>query len=178
MGVGGTSVSATEAIMGAVPKEKAGIGSAMNDATRELGGTIGVAVVGSVYASVYAATLTATSIAQQLPAPALATARSSMAGALGVASRLYEGEATRLVAAANRAFLHGLTAGSWVAAGVALAGAALAVAFLPARPERGAVNRDFKATLAALADVSSAASRDRTSDVLTGEADGPARVRE
>jgi hypothetical protein len=45
-GLGLTSAPATEAIMGVVPKEKAGIGSAMNDATRELGGTLGVAVIG------------------------------------------------------------------------------------------------------------------------------------
>src|SRR4029453_5272578 len=55
--VGLTSAPATEAIMGVVPKEKAGIGSAMNDATRELGGTLGVAVIGSVFASLYAAPL-------------------------------------------------------------------------------------------------------------------------
>lgn len=134
LGVGATAVPATEAIMGAVPKEKAGIGSAMNDATRELGGTLGVAVVGSVYASVYAATLAAASIARQLPPQALATARSSMTGALAVADRMPAGPATQVVGAANHAFLRGLTAGSFVAAGVALAGAALAAAFLPARP--------------------------------------------
>ncbi len=45
---------ATEAIMGALPKEKAGVGSAMNDVLRELGGTLGVAVLGSILASKYA----------------------------------------------------------------------------------------------------------------------------
>ena len=45
---------ATEAIMGALPKEKAGVGSAMNDVLRELGGTLGVAVLGSLLASKYA----------------------------------------------------------------------------------------------------------------------------
>src|SRR5262245_35420211 len=53
VGLGLTTAPATEAIMGVVPKEKAGIGSAMNDTTRELGGTLGVAVVGSVFASIY-----------------------------------------------------------------------------------------------------------------------------
>jgi len=136
LGVGATTAPATEAIMGTVPKEKAGIGSAMSDATRELGGTLGVAVVGSVYASVYASTLAKASIAQQLPAHALATARSSMTGALAVANRMIgEGPAAQIVAAANHAFLRGLTAGSFVAAGVAFAGALLAAAFLPARPK-------------------------------------------
>ena len=50
-GMGLTSAPATEAIMGAVPRAKAGAGSAVNDATRLFGGTLGVAVIGSVAAS-------------------------------------------------------------------------------------------------------------------------------
>ena len=50
-GMGLTSAPATDAIMGVVPKAKAGVGSAVNDATRLLGGTLGVAIIGSVYAS-------------------------------------------------------------------------------------------------------------------------------
>ncbi len=57
-GMGLTSAPATEAIMGVVPKAKAGVGSAVNDATRLLGGTLGVAVIGSVFASLYASRLT------------------------------------------------------------------------------------------------------------------------
>ena len=56
--MGLTSAPATEAIMGVVPTAKAGVGSAVNDATRLLGGTLGVAVIGSVYASLYASRLT------------------------------------------------------------------------------------------------------------------------
>src|SRR4029079_10136496 len=52
-GVGLVSAPATEAIRGVVPTAKAGIGSAVNDATRLLGSTLGVAVIGSVYASLY-----------------------------------------------------------------------------------------------------------------------------
>ncbi len=58
-GIGLTSAPATEAIMGVVPTAKAGVGSAVNDATRILGATLGVAVIGSVYASLYASRLTA-----------------------------------------------------------------------------------------------------------------------
>jgi hypothetical protein len=50
-GMGLTSAPATEAIMGVVPRAKAGVGSAVNDATRLLSGALGVAVIGSVYAS-------------------------------------------------------------------------------------------------------------------------------
>ncbi len=53
-GLGLTTSPATEAIMGALPAAKAGVGSAVNDTTRELGGTLGVALVGSVFASLYA----------------------------------------------------------------------------------------------------------------------------
>src|SRR5262249_56547826 len=59
-GMGLVSAPATEAIMGVVPKAKAGVGSAVNDATRLLGSTLGVAVIGSVYASLYSSRLTAT----------------------------------------------------------------------------------------------------------------------
>ncbi len=56
-GMGLTSAPATEALMGVVPTARAGVGSAVNDATRLLGGTLGVAVIGSVYASLYAGRL-------------------------------------------------------------------------------------------------------------------------
>src|SRR4029077_1952236 len=59
VGMGFTSAPATEAIMGVVPRAKAGVGSAVNDATRLLGGTLGVAVIGSVYASLYGSRLSA-----------------------------------------------------------------------------------------------------------------------
>ena len=52
-GMGLTMAPATESIMGSIPREKAGIGSAMNDTTRQVGGALGVAVIGSVLASVY-----------------------------------------------------------------------------------------------------------------------------
>src|SRR5207247_10635260 len=57
-GVGLVSAPATEAIMGVVPKAKAGIGSAVNDATRLLGSTLGVDGTGRVYVSLYNTRLT------------------------------------------------------------------------------------------------------------------------
>ena len=56
-GLGLTTAPATEAIMGSLSADKAGVGSAVNDTTRELGGTLGVAIVGSVFASVYSGRL-------------------------------------------------------------------------------------------------------------------------
>ena len=82
LGMGLTTAPATEAIMGVVPKEKAGVGSAVNDATRELGATLGVAIIGSVYASLYASGIQ--DAAGSLPAPALDTASDSIGAALTV----------------------------------------------------------------------------------------------
>jgi hypothetical protein len=139
-GMGLTSAPATEAIMGVVPKAKAGVGSAVNDATRLLGGTLGVAVIGSVYASLYASRLTKL-LAPGLSATVARTAHSSVGAALGVAGKLaHAGDprhATAVHDAAVSAFFHGFNAANYVAAGVAALGAVMAVALLPAQPNVG-----------------------------------------
>jgi EmrB/QacA subfamily drug resistance transporter len=136
-GMGLTSSPATEAIMGAVAKEKAGVGSAVNDATRLLGGTLGVAVIGSVYASVFAGRLDAR-LPSALPAALGRAAHSSVGSALGVAQHLSATGNAQLgggvARAASGAFIHGLSIGCLVAAGVAIAGAAMAAALLPSFP--------------------------------------------
>ena len=71
LGMGFISTPATESILQVLPPSRAGVGSAVNDATRELGGTLGVAVVGSVFSSVYAAHL-ADGAWSRLPGGALA----------------------------------------------------------------------------------------------------------
>jgi hypothetical protein len=86
LGMGLTTAPATEAIMGVVPKGKAGIGSAVNDATRELGATLGVAIIGSVYASLCASGIR--DAAGSLPPPALDAASDSIGAALTVAGQL------------------------------------------------------------------------------------------
>jgi len=136
-GMGLTSAPATEAIMGVVPKAKAGVGSAVNDATRLLGGTLGVAVIGSVYASLYTSRLTG-ALAGRLPAGLTRTADASLGAALAVAHRLTLAGHPRLASAihdaASSAFLHGFRSANYVAAGVAAAGALTALALLPAQP--------------------------------------------
>jgi EmrB/QacA subfamily drug resistance transporter len=136
-GMGLTSAPATEAIMGVVPKAKAGVGSAVNDATRLLGGTLGVAVIGSVYASLYASRLTS-GIPAQLPATVAHTAHASIGAALTAADKLLHGGHPALAAAvhnaASSAFFHGFHAANFVSAGVAAAGAVMALALLPAHP--------------------------------------------
>lgn len=128
-GLGLTSAPATEAIIGVVPAARAGVGSAVNDATRELGGTLGVAVIGSVAVSVYRDGLGGSG----LP-PAARAAAGQLLGAAGeLAQRT--GDAV-LLAAAQQSFLDGLAAGCYVAAAVALVGAALTALYLPAHPDR------------------------------------------
>jgi hypothetical protein len=137
LGLGLTSAPATESIMGAVPRAKAGVGSAINDSTRLIGGTLGVAVIGSVYASVYASRLAATMPAA-VPAPAAAIAHQSVGAAYAAAGKIealgHPALGLALQHASTNAFLRGLTIGALVAGGVAALGAVLAVLFLPAQP--------------------------------------------
>jgi EmrB/QacA subfamily drug resistance transporter len=138
-GMGMTSAPATEAIMGAVPRAKAGVGSAVNDATRLFGGTLGVAVIGSVAASLYSSRLAATA-PPHLPAPAASAAKASIGGAILASQALTRSgltqTGTKLAASASGAFLHSLSGGCAVAGGVALAGAIMVGIFLPDRPGR------------------------------------------
>jgi predicted MFS family arabinose efflux permease len=135
-GMGLTSAPATEAIMGVVPKAKAGVGSAVNDATRLLGGTLGVAVIGSVYASLYASRLTS-ALPVRVPGSVAHATRGSVGAALTAADKLHAGHpalATAIHDAASSAFFDGFHTANYVAAGVAAAGAVLALALLPAHP--------------------------------------------
>jgi EmrB/QacA subfamily drug resistance transporter len=137
IGMGLTSAPATEAIMGAVPAAKAGVGSAVNDATRLTGGTLGVAIIGSVYASLFSTRLTGT-LPAQLPHTLAETAHSSIGAALAVSSGLAHGGhgalADAVHTAATAAFMRGIHGGEWVAGAISVAGALLAYLLLPAHP--------------------------------------------
>ncbi|WP_369254476.1 DHA2 family efflux MFS transporter permease subunit [Streptomyces sp. R35] len=137
LGMGLTSAPATESIMGAVAADQAGVGSAVNDSTRLLGGTLGVAVIGSVYASLYDARLN-TTLPATLPPALTDLAHQSVGAAVGVSSQLAaHGQAAAadvVRQAATGAFDHGLSVGCVVAGVVAVAGALLAGVFLPAQP--------------------------------------------
>jgi EmrB/QacA subfamily drug resistance transporter len=138
-GIGLTSAPATESIMGAVPRAKAGVGSAVNDATRILGGTLGVAVIGSIYASLYASRLSS-ALTVRLPDAVASTAHRSVGGAVGAAAQLDAAGHARLARtlrdAASTAFFGGFGTACLVAAGVASVGAILAWALIPAQPLR------------------------------------------
>ncbi|HZD24126.1 MAG TPA: DHA2 family efflux MFS transporter permease subunit, partial [Acidimicrobiia bacterium] len=88
MGMGTAMAPATDSIMGSLPLAKAGVGSAMNDTTRQIGGALGVAILGSVLGSVYSSTMQPLVEASPLPAQAAAVASDSIGGALGVAQQV------------------------------------------------------------------------------------------
>jgi EmrB/QacA subfamily drug resistance transporter len=137
IGMGFTQAPATESIMGAVPKQKAGIASAVNGATRLFGGTLGVAVIGSVAASLYTSRLV-TLLPAGLPGPAVTAAKGSVGGAAVAGQQLSQaglaGPARALSDAAVAAFMHSLSGACLVAAGVAAVGVLLVALWLPARP--------------------------------------------
>lgn len=136
-GLGITSAPATESIMGAVSNAQAGVGSAVNDSTRLLGGTLGVAVLGSVYASLYGARLTST-LPVSLPGSLSSAAHQSVGAAFAVASKVssagHPAVGNAIHQASSGAFLHGFSVACIVAAIAAASGVALAAAFLPAQP--------------------------------------------
>ena len=136
-GLGLTTAPATESIMGSLPPAKAGVGSAVNDTTRELGGTFGVAIAGSLLASVYTTGLAEAFRGSPLPPEAVSTAQESVGAAFFVAE-----EATRVAGpaagafvrdAAAQAFVDGFTLTSRVLSAVVFVGAIAAAILLPAR---------------------------------------------
>ena len=128
-GVALTMSPMTAAIMSAVPPRRAGAGSAMNDATRELGAALGVAVLGSVAASRYSSGLN--SVAASLSPADAAAARTSLATALQTASRLPHDAATRLVSGADHAFVSGIHVAAMTGAVLAACAALIVLRFLP-----------------------------------------------
>jgi EmrB/QacA subfamily drug resistance transporter len=132
LGMGTAMSPATDSIMGSLPKEKAGVGSAVNDTTRQVGGALGVAVLGSLAAATYHAKIAGSKVYASLPGPARAAARDSIGSALQAAPHL--GAAGRqLIADASGAFVHAMSVSSMVAGIAAFGGALVALVFLPAR---------------------------------------------
>jgi len=96
----------TAQIMSAVPPRRAGAGSAMNDATRELGAALGIAVLGSLAASRYSSALR--NLVTGLSGPQRAAARGSLAGALRTAASLPAGARRALELGSKTAFVDGI----------------------------------------------------------------------
>jgi EmrB/QacA subfamily drug resistance transporter len=124
---------ATESVMGSLPREKAGVGSAMNDTTRQVGGALGVAVLGSVFTSAYTARLA--SALTGLPAVVGEKVRASVGAALGVAHSIGGPAGRGLASVAVDSFIHAMSRALVIGALVAILGAAISLIWLPNRAE-------------------------------------------
>jgi EmrB/QacA subfamily drug resistance transporter len=131
VGQGLAMAPATSSIMGSLPAAKAGVGSAINNTIRQVGSALGVAVLGSVLSARYASSITP--VLHGLPAPTAAAARRSVGAATQVAARLGP-SGTALLAASRSAFVAGMGTALLVGLGFVLAGALVALLFLPSRP--------------------------------------------
>jgi predicted MFS family arabinose efflux permease len=132
-GMGMTMAPATESVMGSLPREKAGVGSAVNDTAREVGGSLGVAVLGSILSSGYRSSLDL-DLSQAPPAAADAI-REGVGSALAVAEQAPAGVGPQIVDAARSAFTDAMAPVFWFAAGVALLTAVLVLKLMPSRGE-------------------------------------------
>ncbi|HYI62500.1 MAG TPA: MFS transporter [Acidimicrobiales bacterium] len=148
-GMSMTMTPLTTLIMSAVPLGKAGVGSAMNDTTRELGGALGVAILGSLVTSRFTSSLSPALTG--LPEQARGVAESGLTGALEVARQLGGAPGQALQAAGQQAFVDGLGLAATVGA-VVVFSAAVAAWFLlprgataPAHPVPGATAADAAA---------------------------------
>jgi EmrB/QacA subfamily drug resistance transporter len=131
LGVGVTMPPATDSIMGSVPPAKAGVGSAVNDATRQLGGALGVAMLGSVFSSVYAGTLRSALADQPIPAATVDAAAQQIGAALGAAPRIGGQQGAELADVARQAFVDGFGISALAGAGAALLCAGMVVVGRP-----------------------------------------------
>ena len=132
VGMGLLIAPATASIMGALPPGRAGVGSAMNDTTRQVGGALGVAVMGSVAAAAYRGEVDDRLTAAGLGGRTLATARENLDAALHAATGAGGGAGDLITEAGRAAFITGLRWASLVAFAVAVVGAATAWRLLPA----------------------------------------------
>jgi EmrB/QacA subfamily drug resistance transporter len=134
IGIGMAMTPATDSIMSALPREQFGVGSAVNDTVREIGGALGVAVLGSVFAAGYAGRMSDAIVG--LPAEVADAATGSLAGALAVAAQL-GGEAGLVLAVVARdAFVAAQSMTSLIGVAFAIGGALIALAWMPDRIDR------------------------------------------
>ncbi len=128
-GIALTMSPMTAAIMGAVPARRAGAGSAMNDASRELGAALGVAVLGSVAASHYASAMG--TVVSHIPVDQRGAAETSLAGALQTAAKLPAAAGHALTLGAQDAFIGGIQLAVTAGAILAIVAAVIVYRFLP-----------------------------------------------
>jgi EmrB/QacA subfamily drug resistance transporter len=151
IGMGLVMAPATESIMGSLPRSKAGVGSAMNDTTRQMGGALGVAIIGSVLASSYRPGVEGKLRALHAPTRVITAARDSIGGAVDAAKTLAQPLRSSVTSAARTEFVHAFRGSLLVAVGVVLVAAAVTFGLLPARAsDEGALDDDALDGLASL----------------------------
>lgn len=119
-------------VMSVVPEENAGVGSALNDTVRQVGGALGVAILGSALNSVYSSHM-ADQVAR-LPAAAAGAAQDSVGAATQIAATIGGPAGSALMHGAAEAFTDGIHVAVAVAAGLAVAGMIAVLIFMPRRP--------------------------------------------
>jgi EmrB/QacA subfamily drug resistance transporter len=136
LGVGAGLVlpSATGSVMGSLPTEHTGVGSATNGTLLQVGGALGVAVVGSLLSTRYEHRLTGPLVQYRVPHAVQQTILGSLGGALEAAGQIGGAGALLLAHLARSAFVSGMDVGLRTAAVVVLAGALLSAVALPSRP--------------------------------------------
>ncbi|HTP15811.1 MAG TPA: MFS transporter [Streptosporangiaceae bacterium] len=136
-GAGLAIPTATGSVIGSVPESDSGVASATNTTAIQLGGALGVAVVGSLLATRYQDTMTAALAGQHLSHTAMTAIHSSLGGALAVAARAGGAAGQLLALLARTAFVNGMDLGLLTGAVVAIAGCLLVLVWLPARSGQG-----------------------------------------
>lgn len=129
LGIGLAMSPTTDLLMSAVPRSRAGMGSAMNDTTRELGGSLGVAILGSLLASKYSAQVAVFTV--KLPVAARTVAENSLAGSLAVAGKLPAAFGSTLAASAKSAWMVGFRFSLVTGAVIVATAAVIAFLWLP-----------------------------------------------
>jgi EmrB/QacA subfamily drug resistance transporter len=135
-GAGLAIPTATGSVLGSVPESDSGVASATNTTAIQVGGALGVAVVGSLLATRYQDTMSTSLAGRHLPHAVLTAIQSSLGGALAVAAHVGGPAGDLLAHLARTAFVNGMDLGLFTAAVVALAGAAAALAWLPGRTSK------------------------------------------
>jgi EmrB/QacA subfamily drug resistance transporter len=131
LGIGFTQAPVTESIMGSVPPSRAGVGSAVNDTTRQTGGALGVAVLGSIFAARFHSVI---GYVPGVPNDAARAARESIGSAQQAATTLPTAQGESVRDAAHHAFLSSMRLTYTIAVLVVVAAIAIAYRYLPARP--------------------------------------------
>jgi EmrB/QacA subfamily drug resistance transporter len=132
LGLGLAAAPTATAILDALPVARAGVGSAVNDTARQVGGALGIAVLGSVLSSFYRGSLGAQALIDRLPPVLAGAVRDSIGKALFAAEQLPMPYRGILIEAARRAFIEALDHSALVAAAILLAGSLGVLLLLPA----------------------------------------------